>query len=293
MMVFLALQGYIVFAPDYIGYGSSEDSPHPYLHKRSVAQTTVSMLRSASDALDKEGIPFQRDLFIMGYSQGGHAALAVAEALQNSSMNFEIQAVSAGGGPYDMFHTVREHLDQKNLMQIFVTQLLQSYSYIYNWNLDDIVRKEDYADIISSSFRHKSLPRAVRGLPDRTDDLFRSQFIQDIKRRGEEDNPFQMSLKENSVYDWIPGFPVLLFHVKGDEFVPYKNMEIAYQSFRSRIGRNVRRQDCNFKKVRDLMDIISELNRIGGNSVPIKPDHINCSFIFFLEAGEYFHNYRD
>ena len=294
MMIFLALQGYIVFAPDYVGYGASENKPHPYLHKKSVAQTTASLLRSAADALDEKGIPFQRDVFIMGYSQGGHGALAFAEALQNSSMNFKIQAVAAGGGPYDMLETVREHLDQKTLMRIFITQLLQSYAYIYNWNWDDIVRKTDYADIISSSFRHESLPKSTRGLPDRSDTLFRSQFVREITRRGrEEDNLFQTSLKENNVYDWVPGFPVFLFHLKEDKFVPYENMEIAYRSFSSGIGRSVRKQDCSFRKVQDLVNIAKELNRKGGNTVSIRPDHINCSFIFFLEASDYFQDYRN
>ena len=293
MMIFLALQGYIVLAPDYVGYGSSDHIPHPYLHKKSVVQTTASMLYSTVEALHNEGIPFQRDLFIMGYSQGGHGALAFAKAMQNSSADFKIQAVSAGGGPYDMLYTIREHLDQKTLWRILVTLMLKSYSSIYNWDLNDIVKREDYADIISSSFKYESLSNAVRELPHHTDSLFRSQFIRDIYEKDERANPYQWPLEENSVYNWVPNFPVFLFHVRGDQIVSYRNMEIAYRSFNSGRGGIARKKDCSFKRVEDFVDIIGELNRIRGESVQIEPDHINCNFIFFLETGDYFSDYKN
>ena len=289
MTIFLALQGYIVFAPDYVGYGSSEDVRHPYLYKKSVAQTAASMLHSTAEALDQEGIPFQRDLFIMGYSQGGHGALAFAEAMQNSSMGFELQAVSAGGGPYDMLYTVREQLDKKTVWRVLLTLLLQSYSYIYNWDLNDILKKEKYADIVDSSFRYESMVEATRDLPDKPRSLFHSQFIRDIyERRG--NNPFQFSLEENSVYDWTPEMPVFLFHAREDQIVPYKNMEIAYNSFNRRRA-NVKRKNCSLRKVEDFIDIVNELGR--KRSLPTEPDHINCSFVFFLETGDYFFDHRD
>ena len=82
MLIFLALQGYIVLVPDLIGYGSSEKEPHPYLHKASTAQTTSHFFQSVINILNKENISIKRDLFIMGYSQGGHAALSFSEAVQ-------------------------------------------------------------------------------------------------------------------------------------------------------------------------------------------------------------------
>ena len=286
MLVFLALQGYIVVAPDYIGYGSSENMRHPYLYKRAVAHTAANMLSAAVEFLNKKRVPFQRDLFIMGYSQGGHGALAFASALQNSSMNFKAQAVSAGGGPYDMLYTVRELMEQKTVQRFLLALLLQSYSSIYNWNLDDIVKKEEWADIISSTFKYESIVEAVRDLPDKTRTLLRSDFIQDIYSK--EYNFYQSALEENSVYDWEPDFPLFLFHTRGDQVVPYKNMEIAYRSFRAS-GAKVQKKDCSFKKVEDLVNIVNELR---GNSPPMEPDHINCNFIFFLETGDYFLDYN-
>lgn len=283
MMIFLALQGYIVFAPDYIGYGSSENMIHPYLYKKSVVQTAGSLLYALEQALTEDRISFRRELFIMGYSQGGHGALAFAQTLRDSPMDFQIQAVSAGGGPYDMLYTVKEHLNQEKAWRILLTLLLQSYSYIYNWDLDDIVKRKSYADIIDDAYKHDSLSRAVEDLPDRISSLFQSQFIHDVLE-GDARNDYQFFLEENSVYDWEPDFPVFLFHAKNDQIVPYRNMEIAYRSLNGGRAR-VSRKDCSFKKVKRIVDVIEKLDRGNHN---IEPDHINCNFIFFLETGDYF-----
>ena len=291
MLIFLALQGYIVMVPDHVGYGSSEDMLHPYLHKQSVAQTATNFLQSAVNTLREKGAVIQRELFIMGYSQGGHGALAFAEAMQNRSMDFEIKAVSVGGGPYDLLYTAQELLDQKQILKLVVAPLLQSYSYIYGWDLNDIVRKESYADVVSQIYRQDSLQEAVEALPSSTGSLFHPQFLRDMGTgRGDF---YQRALEENSVYDWDPDFPVLLFHVKNDGIVPYKNMEIAYRSLRSGRRSQIKKMDCNFKKVEDLIGIMDDLNRMRGSRTTIEPDHVNCNFIHFLETGDYFLNYKN
>ena len=289
MLIFLALQGYIVIVPDQIGYGSSDHLPHPYLHKESVTQTTADFLQSTANALSERGFPFQKELFIMGYSQGGHGALAFAEAMQDSSIDFEIKAVSAGGGPYDLLYTTQELLSQKQVLQLVTVPLLQSYSYIYNWDLKEIVRRESYSSAISQVYKQDSLQQAVKPLPSRVDSLFRSEFLRDIYSKR--NNFYQQTLEENSVYDWEPDFPILLFHVKKDKIVPYENREIAYRYFRSSRNSQIKKMNCNFRKVEDLISLMDDLNRMRGNRSTIEPDHVSCSFIFFLETGDYFLDY--
>ena len=290
MMILLALQGYIVFAPDYIGYGSSEDRIHPYLYKPSVAQTTRSMLQALVLAFHEQNIHFKRDLFIAGYSQGGHGALAFAEAMQKDPMSFNIKAVFAGGGLYDLLYTARQYLDQQTFSEnmLFLTSyLLQSYSYIYEWDLNEIVRRPSYRKVISSMFKYDDLFSSVQDLPKRIDSLFRSQFIRDIKDQDKNYNLFQFPLVENSIYGWTPDFPILLYHGKEDDIVPYNNMKIAYRSLR---GNRVKIKDCNLKKVEDLMDIINSVNN---RQVFTKTtNHLNCFFASFFEINDYFSNYR-
>ena len=290
MLIFLALQGYIVLVPDHIGYGSSEKEPNPYLHKESTAQIASHFLQSVQNSLNEKGTSIKKELFIMGYSHGGYSALAFAKALQNSYTDFEIRAVSAGGGPYDLLYTAQELLSQKQVLTLTVAPLLQSYSYLYDWDLNDIVKKESYADTISQIYRRDNLERAVESLPSNVNSLFRSSFLDEIYSRRS--NFYQQVLEENSVYDWEPDFPVLLFHLKRDDIVPYKNMEIAYHSLRSGRNSQIKKMDCSFKKVKDLIDTMDDLNGIRGNHVKMEPNHVNCTFIHFLETGDYFLNYR-
>ena len=291
MLIFLALQGYIVMVPDHIGYGSSEDEPHPYLHKESVEQMATNFFESAVNTLHEKGVASQKELFIMGYSQGGHGALAFAEAMQNRFTDFEIKAVSAGGGPYDLLYTAQELLSQNQILKLVVAPFLQSYSYIYGWDLNDIVSKESYAGDISQIYKWDSLQEAVRDLPSHVSSLFRSQFLRDLDRRR--NDFYQQALEENSVHNWDPDFPILLFHVERDSIVPYRNMEIAYRSLRSGRGAQIKKMDCDFRKVEDLIDIMDDLNRMRGNRSTIKPDHVNCNFIHFLETGDYFLKYKN
>ena len=290
MLIFLAMQGYIVISPDQIGYGSSEDKVPPYLHKRSIVQSSSEFLKAVIQALYEKNIAYQKKIFIMGYSQGGHSALAFAEALQNSSIDIDIQAISAGGGPYDILYTVQEQLDQNTIVKVAMAPLLQSYSYIYNWNLHDIIKRDTYADQISQAYRKDNLLRAVEDLPSQTNSLFEARFLREIQSRDGYYHPF---LEENSAFDWSPQSPVLLFHLRNDHIVPDKNMEFAYRSFKSRRRSEIEKMNCTFKKVKDLTQIIEDFNKSHGNHIKIEPNHVNCSFIFFLETGDYFLRYRN
>ena len=290
MIIFLAMQGYIVLAPDYIGYGASEGIRPPYLYKRAIRQTTSSMLHAVAKKLQEENIPFKKDVFIMGYSQGGHGALAFAQGMQNNQGDFNVQAVAAGGGPYDVPDTVSEMLDKETIPRVLTVLLLQSYSYIYDLDLDNIVKRRSYADIISSAFEQESISTTASRLPREVDSLFHPHFIENVQTK--KDTRIQEALEDNNVYEWAPSFPVLLFHSKEDNTVPYSNMQAAYDFFRKERS-PVTKKNCNFKKLDFFMDIAEDLGQGSKIESVIKPNHINCGFIFFIETSDYFSKYKD
>ena len=71
----LVERGYAVIAPDYEGLGN-DNVPHPYLHLESAAK---SILSAISEAQKQYGGLLAKDWGVIGWSQGGHAALAAAE----------------------------------------------------------------------------------------------------------------------------------------------------------------------------------------------------------------------
>ena len=286
-MIMLAMQGYIVLAPDYTGYGSSDNIRHPYLHRKSVAQTSLDMFFSVTEALKEYEIPFTQDVYVMGYSQGGHGAVAFAQEFQYSNTSeFTIKALAAGGGPYDILETVRDIFDQNLITKVTTLLFLQAYTDIYNWDLDTIVKKSSYKKVIESAFDYEDIEEPAEKIPNTADDLFKSQFIEDIQK-GRNDS-IQTVLEENSVHNWAPSAPVLLFHARNDKIVPYSNMDIAYDSFNRNGSADVKRKDCSFKRLNRILKSAQELNI---DIKKIHPDHINCIFIFLLEASDFIRDF--
>ena len=102
----MATLGQLVLMPDYVGLGSSE-LMHPYVHARSEADAGYFMMVAADALGDELGYDFNGQNFISGYSQGGHAAMALARDLATTSWaeDFTLTAAVPGSGPYDISGT--------------------------------------------------------------------------------------------------------------------------------------------------------------------------------------------
>ncbi len=79
-----ASQGYIVVAPNYVGYDSSDQSVHPYLVAQQQGQEMLDVLTAAREDLrriENAGVSDRGQLFVTGYSEGGYVAMATLRAL--------------------------------------------------------------------------------------------------------------------------------------------------------------------------------------------------------------------
>lgn len=74
LIISLLKKGYAVVAPDYEGLGN-DAVPHPYLHLKSAAQSIIYALAGVNEKYSH----FSKNWSVIGWSQGGHAALAAAE----------------------------------------------------------------------------------------------------------------------------------------------------------------------------------------------------------------------
>ncbi len=79
-----AQNGFITFAPDFLGYGESDQPSVKPLEERFQTYTTVidliSALKTVNQALRSKGISSNDKIFIWGHSNGGHIALSVLAA---------------------------------------------------------------------------------------------------------------------------------------------------------------------------------------------------------------------
>ena len=96
-----ASAGYIVVAPNYAGYDTSTLSYHPYLNADQQSKDMIDALtaaRSALPILPQVAVTDGGKLFVTGYSQGGHVAMATHRALQAAGA--AVTASAPMSGPY-------------------------------------------------------------------------------------------------------------------------------------------------------------------------------------------------
>src|SRR5207253_881401 len=93
-------RGYIVVAPNYAGYDTSSLNYHPYLDADQQSKDMMDALTAAHSALSALRIADNHKLFVTGYSQGGHVAMATHRALQAAGI--AVTASAPMSGPYAM-----------------------------------------------------------------------------------------------------------------------------------------------------------------------------------------------
>jgi hypothetical protein len=96
-----AAQGYIVVAPNYAGYDISTLGYHPFLNAAQQSGEMIDILAAARTALPNTMSSATSDngqLFLTGYSEGGHVAMATLRAMQAASE--KVTAAAPMSGPY-------------------------------------------------------------------------------------------------------------------------------------------------------------------------------------------------
>jgi hypothetical protein len=98
----LACDGYAVSMPDYLGLGEGEGR-HLYLHAETEASASIDMLRAGKQYAREHNIALNDMLFLAGYSQGGHATMAMHKMIQEKYTDeFTVTASAPMSGPNDL-----------------------------------------------------------------------------------------------------------------------------------------------------------------------------------------------
>jgi pimeloyl-ACP methyl ester carboxylesterase len=230
-MAAIAAQGYIVLAPDYIGYGSSRASEHPYLHVNSMVKSTNDFVLAAETQLAQIGSSprWSAGLYIAGYSQGAHAGMALHRAFEQSG-RYKVAVSVLGAGPYDPLQTVREAMKKTST----------PFSEVYVWGLASLLRSIQRADLLPLLFApaHAQLNPAdfLLGATSAPRD-FRSLFSQDVVASILSDGSSiyrNLLQAQHSYEDWTPQAPLRLFHGRNDDLVSREVTEEAVRQLRAR-----------------------------------------------------------
>lgn len=227
--------GFVVVIPDYLGFGSSKDMFHPYLHKESTVQTVLDMLRAVKELAGEYNYPVKNELYITGYSQGGWATMQIQKAIEEKYMGeFNLKASSPGAGPYDL-NFVKEHILKQNNypMPYFFGYIYNSLINIYEDEVTSVgeIFNSPYDALIPKLFDGtKSGDEINSQLTTNTDLLFTENFRLNYKT-GEMFEPLTQVFEENSIEAWNTSIPTLLVHGKADTYVPSDVTQFIYNGF--------------------------------------------------------------
>ncbi|MEL6276624.1 MAG: hypothetical protein AAFU03_16110, partial [Bacteroidota bacterium] len=123
----IATFGYITIAPDYVGLGD-DPSPHPYVHAATEASAGRDMINAVKIWLEEQPISFNDQLFLTGYSQGGHASMALHRDIESNPGDdgLEVTAAAHLSGPYSISGVMKEIITE-NQAVTFPGYLAQTY----------------------------------------------------------------------------------------------------------------------------------------------------------------------
>ena len=223
--------GQLVLMPDYVGLGTSE-LMHPYVHADSESDAGFYMMRAADALSDELGYALNGQNFISGYSQGGHAAMALARDLTTTAYGdeFPLSGAVPGSGPYDISGT--------QFPQTFEFETYSNPAYLaYNvigWNsvygtlYDDLseVFQEPYASTMLDLFDGTNDAETINNAcPSTLEEFLQPGLVEEIQ--NDPMHPFHLAALDNDVYQWIPEAPVEMYYCTQDEQVFYQNALVA------------------------------------------------------------------
>jgi pimeloyl-ACP methyl ester carboxylesterase len=232
----LASQGFIVAYPDYIGYGASNNLPHPYEHRESLASASLDMLRATREFVRQEKVAWDNRLYIAGYSEGGFATLALQKKIEEETgTEFNLRASSCGSGAYDKTATMKYLVNSRTTGSVSSNQLylwvLLTYDRIYNLNRPTTAYfKAPWAAQIQTTRERTNVNVSLNT-------IFTDAFIKGLNDGT--DTAFLNAIKDNDVYDWKPRTPTRLYHGDADDLVFYFNSVNAEKAMKARGATNV------------------------------------------------------
>jgi len=267
-IIYASNSGVAVSMPDYLGLG---DSPgrHPYVHGPSQATASVDMIRASKRLAKSINVPLNDKLLLFGYSQGGHATMALTKAIEEEhSDEFTLTASAPMAGPYDMSGVQSAPFTAQVAYSnpYYLPYLLLSYNEAYGLY-------DNYSDFLRAPY-DTTLPPLFDGtngggvinsaMPPIPSHIIREDIIEDFKFNYK--HPFRVALQANDLWNWKPEVPMHLCQCRQDTQVFYENAEVAYRTFK-------------------------ELGTEDVKLVAFDGDHADCVLPCFLDALQWFNGF--
>jgi pimeloyl-ACP methyl ester carboxylesterase len=235
MIEIVASMGYIVVIADYPGFGESANIPHPYLVKEPTVQSLIDLHLAVKEMIpaEVEDIILENEYYLIGYSQGGWATLALHKAMElDYNSDFNLVGSACGAGPYNIYLLLQGMTSLTTYpMPVYLGYILNAYtSYNQFTNPVTDIFNEPYASRVSSLYNgllgsdqiNAQLTTSITG-------LIKSEFISGFATSSKYSS-VREALNKNSIPAWRTYKPLLLVHGEKDTSVNPITTENLYSS---------------------------------------------------------------
>lgn len=265
-----AADAYAVIMPDYIGLGKGEKT-HLYQHAESESDAAIDMYFAVQELNKIISLKTNEQLYLTGYSQGGHACLATHKRLQEDYPEISITASSPMSGAYHMSGAQADVMFSPYKDPAYLPYLLMTYNEVYN------ITGNSYSDLFVAPY-DSLIPTLYKGhldlfqindyLPEIPVDMVQPDLVDQYLN-----NPnfkFRLALEENNLIDWKTDTPTQFCYCVGDERVLKENSYVAYETMVKNGSSNI-------------------TLRKAGNKV----DHIECAGYAFVYTKLWFNSFKN
>ena len=241
--IVFATMGYTVIQPDYLGLGINEGI-HPYVHADSEAWTTIDMMKYVEETIEENapGRFLNDQLFISGYSQGGHAGMAVHRAIElEYADEYTVTAASHMSGPYSISEKMIDFAlgDAEYGFSAYLANTTLSMKVAYpdllaDYEVEDIFKPEyvDYVNAFANEeidLNQLNIALETQLVADAGAVIPKEMIFPEIvdALKNDPSHPLSMALADNDVYDWAPQAPTRLMYCTADNQVTFENAILA------------------------------------------------------------------
>ena len=211
--------GYLLLAPDLLGLGVSK-ARQAYLYNPSTVAVSEDFLRAAQRVTSDLGRKWNPDLYLVGFSQGGHSVAVLQRALEQSANPlWHLRAGAAISGAYDLSGiSVRFAMKGRSTEDsVYLTNAALSYATYYGEPLDAVMNAK-YARLARELFDGDHGEAIDKDMPADPRVLFTRAFLAQFDDGGS--NWFLDDMRKNSVSGWDPKSPFRAYIGEKDVDVP-------------------------------------------------------------------------
>lgn len=223
-----ALTDFIIVAPDYYGFGVTENEPQAYCMSRANGRAALDAYMAAKRMIEDLDVKKGDDFVIAGYSEGAQTTMGVLREISERHPEIKVKRAFAGDGPYDLNSTYDAIAKGTTEMPSTVCNVLYAYNYFFNLGYDI----HDYLkDPVASNFDEWFLSKKHKRV-ELDEELIKTKNAREICTEAvlNTQSPLSIRFKQAFAADaltsgWKPlsDLDVMLFHDTKDDVVPVEN----------------------------------------------------------------------